>query len=235
MAQRYPELEPLRQLEICLRQLRLRKLKVGSDGFNRCYLRPFASRTGRNQPSNSEFIFGPAIWERDFLIQPKPDWGIAYIDWVGQEFGIAAGLSGDPAMQQAYNSDDIYLAFGKQAGVIPAWATVKTHPREQELFKVCVLATQYGQGYQSSPSKSASPTSSAELLDHHHRIYRRFVFERQQIIVVRLIMSNERCPITHRFKQPESLLRNFDMQAMARRCRLAVVLAPKPSRLRSGA
>jgi len=30
-----------------------------------------------------------------FLIQPKPGWGIAYLDWVGQEFGVAAGLSSD--------------------------------------------------------------------------------------------------------------------------------------------
>jgi hypothetical protein len=218
MTRRYPELEPLRQLEICLRQLRLRKLTIGRDGFNRCWLNPFGSRTSRNQPSNSCFIFGPAVWLRDFLIQPKPGWGIAYIDWVGQEFGIAAGLSGDPAMQQAYNSDDIYLAFGKQAGAIPAWATVETHPRERELFKVCVLATQYGQGYQSLSEQIGQPDIvGRELLDHHHRIYRRF-WAWSDNRINRCMLNYEQRTVfdwLHRFKQKPRVTaaRNFDMQA----------------------
>src|SRR5262245_46554619 len=36
--------------------------------------------------------------------------GIAYVDWSQQEFGIAAALSGDAAMQAAYQSGDPYLA-----------------------------------------------------------------------------------------------------------------------------
>ena len=44
---------------------------------------------------------------------------MAYVDWSQQEFGIAASLSGDAAMMDAYRSGDPYLAFGKQAGRIP--------------------------------------------------------------------------------------------------------------------
>src|SRR5262249_44109368 len=149
MAQRYPELESLYQLRRSQGKCRLRELSVGEDGYNRSWLRPFASRTGRNQPSNAKFIFGTATWFRDFLIQPKPGFGIAYLDWVGQGFGIAAGLSGDPAMREAYQSDDMYLFFGKQAGVVPSWATSKTHALQREQCKICVLATQYGQKYRS--------------------------------------------------------------------------------------
>ena len=81
-------------------------------------LSAFRARTGRNQPSNTKFIFGPSVWLRA-LIQPPPGCGIAYIDWQQQEFGIAAALSRDPLMMDAYHSGDPYLAFAKQAGAAP--------------------------------------------------------------------------------------------------------------------
>ena len=64
-------------------------------------LSAFASRTFRNQPSNARFIFGPAAWLRG-LIQPQSGRAVAYVDWSQQEFGIAAALSGDVAMIDAY-------------------------------------------------------------------------------------------------------------------------------------
>jgi len=122
MAKAYPIISPLRELRYSLGQLRLSKLIVGSDGRNRAQLKPFMSRTGRNQPSNAEYIFGPAVWLRG-LIRPEPGYGLAYIDWSQQEFGIAAALSGDLAMQAAYLSGDPYLAFAKRAGAVPKDAT----------------------------------------------------------------------------------------------------------------
>ena len=72
MARAYPkQIGPLRELRVSLSQLRLNDLAVGSDGRNRCLLSPFRSRTGRNQPSNTKFAFGPAVWIRG-LIQPAP-------------------------------------------------------------------------------------------------------------------------------------------------------------------
>src|SRR5215468_5354734 len=99
----------------------------------------FASKTGRNQPSNSRYIFGPSVWLRG-LIKPPPGHGLAYIDWGQQEFGIAAALSGDVAMQEAYRSGDPYLAFARQARAVPLDATKTTHGPKRELFKQCVLA-----------------------------------------------------------------------------------------------
>ena len=95
--------------------MRLSDLAVGADGRNRTILSAFRARTGRNQPSNTKFIFGPSAWLRG-LIQPPTGSGVAYIDWAQQEFGIAAALSGDPLMMEAYRSGDPYLAFAKQAG-----------------------------------------------------------------------------------------------------------------------
>ena len=68
-ARRWPELQSLRELRVSLSGLRLTGLEVGPDGRNRCLLSPFKAVTGRNQPSNTKFIFGPATWMR-FLIKP---------------------------------------------------------------------------------------------------------------------------------------------------------------------
>ncbi|MEO1994752.1 MAG: DNA polymerase I, partial [Planctomycetaceae bacterium] len=115
MARSYPkQIGPIRELRHTLGQMRLNKLSVGSDGRNRCLLSPFRSRTGRNQPSNSKFIFGPSAWLRS-LIKPARGRAIAYVDWSQQEFAIAAALSGDQNMLEAYASSDPYLAFAKQA------------------------------------------------------------------------------------------------------------------------
>jgi len=64
MAKSYPVVSPMRELRSSLSEMRLSSLQVGSDGRNRCVLSPFSSRTSRNQPSNSKFIFGPSVWIR---------------------------------------------------------------------------------------------------------------------------------------------------------------------------
>jgi DNA polymerase I len=89
MARAYPIISPLRELRHALSDLRLNDLSVGDDGRNRTPLWAFGSKTGRNQPSNSKYIFGPSVWLRG-LIKPPPGYAVAYIDWSSQEVGIAA-------------------------------------------------------------------------------------------------------------------------------------------------
>jgi DNA polymerase I len=174
MAKAYPAVSPMRELRSALSELRLNDLAVGRDGRNRTLLSAFRSGTGRNQPSNAKFIFGPSVWLRG-LIQPPPGHGIAYIDWSQQEFGIAAALSGDEAMQAAYRSGDPYLTFAKQSGAVPADATKRTHGAIRELYKQCVLAVQYGMGADSLALRIGQPTVVArQLLLAHHDTYRRF-------------------------------------------------------------
>lgn len=174
MAKAHPKVAPMRELRSALSELRLSKLSVGTDGRNRCLLSPFASKTGRNQPSNSRFIFGPSVWLRG-LIQPQPGWAVAYIDYCQQEFGIAAALSGDTAMMEAYKSGDPYLAFAKQAGAVPPYAKKSTHKAEREQFKQCVLAVQYGMGEESLADRIGQPPIAARrLLELHRNTYRRF-------------------------------------------------------------
>lgn len=174
MARTHLQVAPIRELRSALSEMRLANLHVGDDGRNRCLLSPFRSRTGRNQPSNAKFIFGPSVWLRG-LIRPQPGWGLAYVDWSQQEFGIAAALSGDPAMMAAYRSGDPYLAFAIQAGAVPATATKKTHEAEREQFKACVLAVQYGMGEASLAARINQPVARArQLSDLHRRTYRQF-------------------------------------------------------------
>ncbi|MFO1352028.1 MAG: DNA polymerase [Gammaproteobacteria bacterium] len=173
-ARAYPELVPLRELRVSLGQLRLNRLAVGHDGRNRCLLSPFSSVTGRNQPSNARFIFGPATWMRS-LIKPPPGYGVAYLDWGQQEFGIAAALSGDIRMMAAYRSGDPYLAFAQQAGAVPADATKLSHKAERDRFKACVLATQYGMGAEALALRiNQPPIYARQLLELHRRTYAQF-------------------------------------------------------------
>jgi DNA polymerase I len=174
MAPIYPAVSPLRELRSALAEMRLNELAVGSDGRNRTLLSPFRARTGRNQPSNTKFIFGPSVWLRG-LIKPPSGYGVAYIDWSQQEFGIAAALSGDAAMQAAYTSGDPYLAFAKQARAVPDDATKKSHGPTRELYKQCVLAVQYGMEAESLALRiGQAPPVARGLLRAHHETYRRF-------------------------------------------------------------
>lgn len=174
MSRQYPVIAPLHELRHSLSQLRLNDLSVGSDGRNRCLLSPFRARTGRNQPSNSRFIFGPSVWLRG-LIRPEPGRAIAYVDWAQQEFGIAAALSGDQAMQEAYLSGDPYITFAKQARAVPDGATKQTHGDIRERFKVCALAVQFGMEARSLATSIGQPEIvGRELLQLHRRTYPEF-------------------------------------------------------------
>jgi len=174
MAMAYPNMANLRDLRHSLSQMRLSALQVGPDGCNRCLLSPFSSRTSRNQPSNSKFVFGASSWLRN-LIQPKPGYALAGLDWVQQEFGIAAALSGDRNMLDAYSSGDSYLAFAKQAKAVPDDATKKSHGKERDLFKACVLGVQYGMEAESLALRINQPVIVARnLLRLHREVYSQF-------------------------------------------------------------
>jgi len=174
MARCYPAVSPLRELRSSLADLRLNDLEVGHDGRNRIILSAFRARTGRNQPSNSKFIFGPSVWIRS-LIKPGPGRAVAYIDYGQQEFAIAAKLSGDRSMAEAYASGDPYLTFAKQAGAIPPEGTKETHAGVRELFKTTALGVLYGMEAEGLALRLDKPSIIArDLLRAHHETYRQF-------------------------------------------------------------
>jgi hypothetical protein len=174
MARIYPAVAQMHELRFTLAAMRKNNLAVGRDGRNRTSLKPFSSVTSRNQPSTSKFVFGLAMWMRG-LIKPPPGYGIAYIDWSQQEFAIAAALSGDANMMEAYRSGDPYLKFGKQANAIPPNGTKETHPREREMYKQCVLAVQYGMRARGLSKRIGQPKIVADdLLLTHQQTFRDF-------------------------------------------------------------
>jgi hypothetical protein len=230
MAKAYPAVSPMRELRSALSELRLNDLAVGEDGRNRTILSVFRSRTGRNQPGSAKYIFGPSVWLRS-LIKPPIGFGVAYIDWSQQEFGIAAALSGDATMQAAYLSGDPYLAFAKQAGAVPDDATKETHGPTRELFKQCVLAVQYGMEAESLAARIGQPPVVArDLLRAHHDTYRKF-WCWSDAAVDHAMLTNSLHTVfgwhIHIDENPNPRsLRNFPMQANgAEMLRLACYLA----------
>jgi hypothetical protein len=174
MATIRPELQRLRELLTTLSSTKLFGFTVGSDGRNRTFLNPFGSKTARNQPSNTAFVFGSARWTRS-LIKPPPGMAVIYADFKSQEVAISAVLSGDAVMWRDYESGDPYLAFGKSIGLIPPDGTRHTHGGERDVCKVIVLGVSYGMSAESLAVKAnVHPAYAHSLLRRHREVYRRF-------------------------------------------------------------
>jgi|RhiMetdeSRZDD1v2_1073273.scaffolds.fasta_scaffold387481_1 hypothetical protein len=231
MARAYPaEIGPIRDVRHTLSQLKLNDLAVGRDGRNRCLLSAFRSRTGRNQPSNSAYVFGPSCWLRS-LIQPEPGQAVAYVDWSQQELAIAAALSQDQAMMDAYRSGDFYLTFAKMAGAAPPDATKLTHAAVREQCKVVALGVLYGLSEQGMARRLGVPLCHARLLlQHHKEVFRTFwtwsdLVEIEGMLGCRL-HTVFGWPMHTALRTNPRSLRNFPMQANgAEMLRLACCLA----------
>jgi DNA polymerase I-like protein with 3'-5' exonuclease and polymerase domains len=241
MARAYPqEVGPIRDvLRIHRGELKKIELSVGADGRNRVLLSAFGARTGRNQPSNTRFIFGPAAFLRS-LIRPGPGRGIAYCDWSAQELAIAAALSGDQVMQDAYRSGDPYLFLARKAGAVPDDATKQTHPAEREAFKVVSLGVLYGLSAEGLARRLDVPVCRGrELLRMHQEVFRRFWQWSDRIEMEAMLTGRLRTtfgwsvrvpggfhPQTMRPNANPRSLRNFPMQGNgAEMLRLACCLA----------
>ena len=174
MSKRYPIVQPLHELRKTLGELKLNKLAVGRDGRNRTLLSPFAAKTGRNQPSTTKFVFGPAKWIRG-LIKPTDGMALAYCDWSSQEIAIAAALSRDELLWDAYESGDPYIAFAIQAGIAPPGATKETHKDIRNRCKSVVLGTNYGMtSYGVAQAAKIHELEAKSLLQKHRETYRTF-------------------------------------------------------------
>ena len=217
MAGRYPQLVPLRELRYSLSKLRLNDLSVGSDGRNRALLGPYGSKTGRNQPSNSRYIFGPAKWLR-FLISPPPGRVLIHRDYSQQEPQIAAVLSGDEALLAACQGGDVYLGVAKQLGFAPEDATPETHKPVRTLFKTVVLGIQYGLGPRSLATRTGvSLFEASEILARLRARFRTFEAYAQSTIDHAGLRLEVSTPFGWRMKCPSGInprtVRNFPIQS----------------------
>jgi hypothetical protein len=168
----YPKVKPIRQLRQSLAVMRSRSRVACKDGVNRPeFLNPFGSSTGRNQPSSREFIWGMPKWYRG-LVKPPEGVGLAILDYSGQEFGVAAALSNDQNMLDAYSTRDPYLWFAKKGGLVPPEATQQTHGAQRALCKTAVLAIDYDIGAESLGLRiNRSTLFARHLIGLHHHLF----------------------------------------------------------------
>ncbi len=121
-------------------------------------------------------------------------------------------------MMDAYRSGDPYLAFAKQAGAAPLWATKVTHKAVRDQFKSTVLAVQYGMGANSLAQRIGQPPIRArELLRLHLETYRVFWRWSDAALDHAMLTGSLHTVFGWREQVPdvanERSLRNFPMQA----------------------
>jgi DNA polymerase-1 len=192
----YPTLvAPYRELRHALSQMRLADLAVGDDHRNRVLTSYFRARTSRSQPSNSKSVMGTSVWLRG-LIKPERGRVVIASDYSQQEFGTGAGLSGDLAMQRAYETGDSYLGFAVEANAVTA-AEVQHYLRRQterktrgdltfddidkavhavrERYKPVVLGIQYERTEMGlALALDMQPIEARRLIDQSHAAFPQF-------------------------------------------------------------
>jgi hypothetical protein len=232
MEGRYPHIGPLRELRCSLSKLRLNALAVGNDGRNRTLLGPYGSKTGRNQPSNSRYIFGPAKWLR-FMITPPPGRVLIHRDYQQQEPRIAAVVSGDTELLSACESGDVYLGIAKQLGFISASMSSTELKAVRTLFKTVVLGIQYGLGPRSLATRTGVSLSEAcEILARLRARFSVFESYAQSVVDHAGLHLEVSTPFGWRMRCPSGInprtVRNFPIQsAGAEILHVASVLAER--------
>ena len=172
-----PQIQMIHRLRGSMSVLQATNIAIGPDHRHRCSMLTFKTGTSRNAPLGS--IFGGAVWVRSALMAP-PDHSLIAIDWANQEIAIVAILSGDLELIRAYETGDIYHAFGLAAGVVKetdrfAWRDSPEGAVQRQMLKSAVLAINYGMAAPALAYKLGVTLHEATaLLRTHHQTYRRF-------------------------------------------------------------
>ena len=164
-------------------------------------------------------------------IRPGPGRAVAYVDWSAQELGIAAALSTDLRMMEAYQSGDPYLWFGRFSRLLPPDAKKETHAADRERFKVVMLGVLYGLSeFGLSRKLGISQLDGRELLTLHRQTFRQYWKWSDRIQDQAMLGGEMRTVFGWQVRigpdtTPNSI-RNFPMQAnAAEMMRLAACLA----------
>src|SRR5262245_4216085 len=140
MIETYPLLKDYYEDKRMIDAIKNLKLEIGSDGRNRCWLNPFGTKTGRNNPSTNRELLGLPHTMRSFM-KPGPGMAIAQVDIGNEEIGVAAAVSGDPVLIADYQSGDPYRRFAADA-----LGVTKPTKQQRQVYKACVLGQIYGIG-----------------------------------------------------------------------------------------
>jgi len=162
----FPLVARFAELQKTFSVFRRDSLPCGPDKRNRALLGPFGTKTARCSPRAKEFLpVGNPAWMRSF-IKPERGQAVVYLDYKAEEVAIAGSLSGDYGLLRDYAAEDIYLAFGRRAGLngIP-----------RSVLKTVVLGAAYGMGpFTLSTRLRITLSQARRLLDAHHHAYPKF-------------------------------------------------------------
>jgi hypothetical protein len=234
-----PELRRLQKLRDQIAELRLGAFinTIGADGFSRCSIMPFWTRSGRNQPGGrgpqgqkKVFLLSMSSWLHG-VIKPPPEYGVAALDWISQEPGIAAGLSRDPAMIEDFKTGDVHMQFAIRAGLAPLWATKRSHGALRDAIKPVSLGVNYGMTkYGAAAATGKSLLWAADKLARHRQSYPIFTQWQGDVVVQaqfdERIVSPLGWPMAVHAGTSKRTLMNFPMQAGGADCmRLAAIAA----------
>lgn len=147
---------------------------LGKDGRVRSYLNPYGAQSARYQPKATGFIPLKAAWMRS-LIEPKPGYAICGIDYGSQEFLIAALVSGDKNMLEAYKSGDVYLYFAKLAGAVPWDGKKSDYKEERNVFKSTTLGISYSMGAAALARKLTDDTGKPHTQQDAQELINKFM------------------------------------------------------------
>jgi DNA polymerase I len=178
-----PGIEALHALRDSLNVVVKAKLPIGRDGRNRPSLFPFCTATGRNAHSKS--LYNNHASMRSFMVFPQDTIGV-YLDWRTQEVGIAAALSGDQRLIDAYLGGDVYHALALACGFTDDpdpqhWK--KTNPEMRNRMKRLQLAINYGMGVPSlAKGLNSHPLIASNIIEKHRREYPPFWKWREDMV-----------------------------------------------------
>jgi hypothetical protein len=168
-------IEDLHALRDTLAVIVRAKLPIGCDARNRPSLFPFCTATGRNAHAKSLFNAHASV--RSFMVFAPGKTGV-YLDWRTQEVGIAAALSGDPALIEAYRRGDVYHSLALTCGLTndpDAKRWKREHPEMRQRMKALQLGLNYGMGVASlARGLDRHPLIASNFIERHRRTYPQF-------------------------------------------------------------
>jgi DNA polymerase I len=212
-----PGIEKLHALRDSLGVIVKARLPIGKDGRNRPALFPFGTATGRNAHRKS--LYNAHAGMRSFMVFPENSIG-AYLDWNGQEIGVAAAYSGDRQLIEDYGGD-IYHALARMCGLTKEPDPIKWkkgQPQARQRMKVLQLGINYGMGVPSlARGLDRHPLIASEIIQRHKHRYPTFWQWRTDLaraaMLERRIESAFGWPLHISHSPNQRTLYNFPMQS----------------------
>ena len=157
---------------------------------------------------------------RSFMVFPTDRIGV-YLDWRTQEIAVAAALSNDTALKEAYCDGDVYHALALICGLtddVDRKRWKEANPSMRSRMKALQLGINYGMGVPSlAKGLDRHPLVASAIIERHQQAYPRFWQWRadmvQMAMLERRIESVFGWPLRITTSPNQRTLYNFPMQS----------------------